>query len=785
VGIAVSAEAIGRIPAGIGIGANEECFQEIFDHASVAISQVTLDCKWLKVNKRYCEMLGYSEAELFTKNLEDITHPDDWERASVQRDQLLAGEIDSAVMDLRYIRKDGSVFWGRLRRSLVRDQNDDPKFAIGVVINIDEKIQAESALRGSEQRFELAQNAAKLALWERDLNTDVIVISGEYTSMYGLPGNPTSLTVEEWFSIIHPEDRERIRNRMQDTIARMDSIAEEFRVVWPDGRVRWLLARGSIFRDKAGRAVRIAGVNIDITERREAEEALRQNEVVSQQIFDIIPDCIFVLDVTPEGRFKFVALNPAEEKAVGLSSIEVAGKYVDDVLPEDVAKQVIEHYRLCVQTGGVIAYDDELNLAHGPRYFHTNLIPLRNPAGHIHRIVGCCIDLTDVKHHQEEAIARQKLEGIGVLAGGIAHDFSNLLGGILATTEHTLMEPGIDLLVEEELQRIRTAAVRGGEIVRQLMIYGGKDKPVLEAVDVSQLIEEMVQLLKVSLSKHAVLEMDLRKNLPAVQANAAQIRQVVMNLITNASEAIGNRDGVIRIATECVAAGQNTTEVNAANLPDIDYIRLEVSDTGTGMTPGVQAKVFDPYFSTKFPGRGLGLSVVQGIVREHKGAIKFVSETGRGTSFQIWLPCEAKVAGTLKPITPTVTGKAESLTGTILVVEDEDLLRMAVSKALHKAGYSVLEAPDGTTAMQLVHAHNDEIDLVLLDVTVPGTSSREVFAEALRLRPDVKVVVTSAYGEETARAAFAGLQFDHFILKPFHLGNLLGLLKRTLADAVG
>jgi two-component system, cell cycle sensor histidine kinase and response regulator CckA len=781
-GIAVSVEATGRSPAGIGLHPNAECFQEIFAHAAIAISQIDLDGNWLHVNKRYCEMLGYSEAELLAKTLQDITHPDDWEQTHAQCQQLLAGEVCLPAVEKRYIRKDGTVFWGRLRRSLVRDRNNQPKYYVGVVEDIDEKIRAETALRGSEQLFMLAQKAAKLGAWERDLSTDTIMISGEYTNIYGLPNNPTSLKFAEWLSLIHPEDRERVQGSIQERLTRSQSVGEEFRVVWPDGTVRWLLGRGTVFRDATGRAVRVAGVNLDITERKEAEEALRQSEEVNKQIFDIIPDCIFMLDVTSDGRFKFVTLNPAEEKAIGLSSIEVAGKFVDEVLTEDVAQQVTEHYRLCLKTGGVIAYDDELNLPHGPRYFHTNLIPLRNPAGRIHRIVGCCTDLTDVKRSQEEAFTRQKLEGIGVLAGGIAHDFSNLLGGILATAEHTLMEPEIGHLVEEELQRIRTAAIRGGEIVRQLMIYGGKDKPALEVVDISLLIEEMLDLLKISLSKHAVLEMDLGKNLPLVQANAAQIWRVVMNLITNASEAIGTRDGVIRIATAWVPAGQSATDTDATRLPERDYLRLEVSDTGAGMSPEVQAKIFDPYFSTKFPGRGLGLSVVQGIIREHKGAVKFLSEPGRGTAFQIWLPCDARTAvGTPKPIAPAEAAKVGSSTGTILVVEDEGLLRMAVAKALRKKGFSVLEAGDGSTAMQLIRAHKDDIDLVLLDVTVPGTPSREVFAEALRMRPDLKVVVTSAYGEETARASFAGLQFDHFILKPFHLGKLAGLLERTLS----
>ena len=214
-------------------------------------------------------------------------------------------------------------------------------------------------------------------------------------------------------------------------------------------------------------------------------------------------------------------------------------------MPEEAARRAIAHYRQCLELGALIHYDEELNLTSGPRFFHTNLIPVRNEVGRIHRIVGCCMDFTELKRAEEESFARQKLESIGTLASGIAHDFNNLLGAVIAQAELARAEYGAGESPETHLGAIETTAVRGSDIVRQLMVYAGTDRQPLQLVDLSAVVEEMLGLLKVSVSKHAALETDLAENLPAVRANAAQLRQIVLNLITNASEAIGSRDGRI------------------------------------------------------------------------------------------------------------------------------------------------------------------------------------------------------------------------------------------------
>jgi PAS domain S-box-containing protein len=254
-------------------------------------------------------------------------------------------------------------------------------------------------------------------------------------------------------------------------------------------------------------------------------------------------------------------------------------------------------------------------------------------------IFGACQDVTGDRRAQEEALARQKLETVGTLANGIAHDFNNLLGGVLTQAELALSELATGSRPEEELKTICSVAIRGSEIVRQLMIYTGQERDDRGMVDVSRTVEEMAELLRFSISKHAILQTDLEKNLPVVPGSTAQIQQILMNLVVNASEAIGDRDGVIRLTAQRVAVGKERLEWIPDELAEGDYIQLEVTDTGRGMDAQEQGRVFDPFFTTKPLGHGLGLAVVSGIVRGLAGAIHLVSEPGKGTTFQILLPC--------------------------------------------------------------------------------------------------------------------------------------------------
>jgi two-component system cell cycle sensor histidine kinase/response regulator CckA len=512
-------------------------------------------------------------------------------------------------------------------------------------------------------------------------------------------------------------------------------------------------------------------------------EALEKSDLQYKKVFDNISACMFLIDVTPDGRFKYAGFNAAEEKAVGLTNAQVRGKFVEEVFAQDLAKKLNATYRRCLEAGVPMHYEDELDLPSGRRYFNSNLIPLRNGPADIHRIVGACIDTTDFKRTQEEALARQKLESIGVLAGGIAHDFNNLLGGILSQAELAEKELAAGSLPGQELQVIKNVAIRAGEMVRELMVYSGQDNPgSLDPVDLSGLVTEMLELLKISISKHATLTVDLPKNLPAVRANAVQLRQVVMNLITNASEALGDKNGVISLTTAKAESGQGTL---ADHQPDSmnGYLRLQVSDSGCGMTEDVLTKIFDPFFTTKLSGRGLGLASVQGIIRSHGGTISVASSPGQGSRFQILLPCIGESALDSSDVaSPASVPDIGGATGTVLLVEDEEPLRLAVSKMLRKEKFFVIEAADGTTGASLFLANERQIDVVLLDLTLPGMSGQNVLEELQRIRPDVRVILTTAYSQDVAYSSIGKQHPWSYVRKPYRFSEVVTLLRMACLD---
>jgi two-component system cell cycle sensor histidine kinase/response regulator CckA len=503
---------------------------------------------------------------------------------------------------------------------------------------------------------------------------------------------------------------------------------------------------------------------VDVSERRRAQAALQESEDRFRAMADNSP--VMIGCSGPDKLATFFNQRWLEFTGRKIEQ-EIGYGWIDTVHPED-RDRTWASYSASFDSRSPSYVECRLRRADGEyRTITCTGIPRFAPDGVFAGYIASCTDTTDIRQAQEQGLAHQKWESVGLLANGIAHDFNNLLGGILASAELALSAPADSAVVEEELLRIKSATTRGSETVRQLMIYSGKEGVERELVDFVQLIAEMRPLLEVSVPKNIKLETALSANPPSIKGNPAQLRQLVMNLVVNASESIGDR-----------ASGDKngTVRISAAPLRQ-GFIQLEVSDTGSGMTPEVQDKMFDPFFSTKFAGRGLGLAVVQGIVRNHDAAIVVVSEEGKGTSFQIDFPSAAEQVPQARRQS-AVPAKPRGAR-TVLVVEDEELLRQAVSKALALRGVVVLEAGDGSAAMDLIRARAGEIDAVLLDMTIPGTSSRQIVEEVRRLRPGLEVILTSAYPQETAVKAFAGLGIERFIRKPYHLADLTKLFPQT------
>jgi PAS domain S-box-containing protein len=512
--------------------------------------------------------------------------------------------------------------------------------------------------------------------------------------------------------------------------------------------------------DDLGRAAGFASFGEDVTELRglRVDAARRESEEEFRKMADSAP--LMIWEAEANGGCIFANSGWCAFTGSALAE-QLGGGWLSVVHPDD-RKHVIEAYTDAFQARRSFQLETRVRCADGEyRWILSSATPRFTPDGRLAGYIGSCTDITQLKRSREETLARQKLETVGRLAGGIAHDFNNLLGGVLAQAELALTELAAGEAPVEALTNVRAVAVRGGDIVRQLLIYSGQDNASPEPIDLSALVKDMRELLRVVVSKHAILKAELADRLPLIRANVAQLRQVVMNLVTNGSEAIGDRDGVITIRTAAAPGSR---------------VLLEVVDTGGGIPNELQSKLFDPFFTTKSTGHGLGLAVVQSIVQGIRGEIRFETEPGRGTAFRILLPAaEAIDGGAADGESPGPLERAEPA-GRVLVVEDEDMLRNAVSRMLRLKGVEVLEAADGDAALQIIRESAQPIATLLLDITLPGAPSRLVFAEARRLHPETRVILTSAYSEATLDESFPGMRFDAFIRKPYPLSRLLDLL---------
>ncbi|MCD6581926.1 MAG: response regulator [Desulfuromusa sp.] len=391
-------------------------------------------------------------------------------------------------------------------------------------------------------------------------------------------------------------------------------------------------------------------------------------------------------------------------------------------------------------------------------------------------------DITESKRIEEERfkleeqmVQTQKLESLGVLAGGIAHDFNNLLAAIMGHAELTRRRLPPESAAIENLKQIELASERAADLAKQMLAYSGKGKFVTETINLNNLLEEMIHMLEVSISKNVVLRLDPYASLPAINADATQIRQILMNLVINASEAIGKKSGIISISTGCMDCDKNYLK-NVwleENLTDGLYVYLEVADTGCGMDKETLSKLFDPFFTTKFTGRGLGMSAVMGIVRGHKGALKVYSEIGKGTTFKILLPASDKPAevfnGELHADTWVGTGK-------VLLVDDEESVRGIGVEMLKELGFDPLTANDGKEALE-VFKNNADITLVILDLTMPKMGGEQCYRELKLLNPDVRVIVSSGYNEYEVSQKFIGKGIAGFVQKPYKFSTLKEAIK--------
>ncbi|MCG6926116.1 MAG: PAS domain-containing protein [Acidobacteria bacterium] len=554
-----------------------------------------------------------------------------------------------------------------------------------------------------------------------------------------------------------------------------------------DGTRLWCETSKEPLRDDEGRVIGIIGLCTDVTDRRLQEIDLRETRLMLQTVLDGIPVRVFWKDLNSV----YLGCNLLFARDAGLERPDdIVGKSDHDLGWSEQADLYRADDRQVMDTNqSKLGYEEPQTTPDGEQiWLRTSKMPLHDLEGEVIGVLGTYEDITASKRAEAEQrsleaqmLHAQKLESLGILAGGIAHDFNNLLVAMLGHADLALADLPPGAGAHQHVEEIRTAARRARELTNQMLAYSGKGRFVVRSLQLGEVVSEMGHLLEAAIPKKVGLRYRLARDLPAVEADVAQLRQVVMNLVTNAAEAIGEGRGTITLATGQQQASPEylRSAFSQENLPGGDYVYLEVSDDGCGMDAATRERLFEPFFTTKFQGRGLGLAAVLGIVRGHRGTVKVDSEPGQGSSVKVLFPVGRGEAPTVAEPAPEEE-PAGPLRGTVLVVDDEEVVREVTREMLERDGLEVLTAGDGAEAIEVFRERQGQIVLILLDMTMPRMDGEETFRELRRLDPDVRVILMSGYNEQDTTSRFVGKRLAGFLQKPFTLQDLEARLRAAL-----
>ena len=519
-----------------------------------------------------------------------------------------------------------------------------------------------------------------------------------------------------------------------------------------------------------------------ISERQRTEAALNESELRFNAIFNHTLG--FTAIMSPDGTL--IDVNQAPLEAGGFNREEVLGRPFWETgwwrgLPEE--QSTLKASIVEAASGQPVRGETAYLAANGTRRFAERVLhPIKDDDGHVKFLIAEGLDITERKRAEEALRQAQKTESLGVLAGGVAHDFNNLLVAILGQTSLAQAILPEENRAYAHIEKAAKAAKRAADLTRQLLAYSGRGQFEARPLNLNVLIQENLHLFEVAIPKHIHLRSQLAQPLPLIEADTGQMQQIIMNLILNAVEAIGDQRGTImvgtgihRITDEDRSYGQSGGEPLAVG----SYVTLEITDNGIGMDASTLTRIFDPFFTTKPTGRGLGLAAVLGIVRGHKGELQVHSQVGNGTTFKVLLPALAL------NMTPAVLATANEVgrrgsQGLILVIDDEAPVREAVADILGLEGITVLTAANGATGIELYRQSMDDVKLVILDLSLPGLSGAEIFRELRRMDPAVKVLLSSGYDQVEATRHFIGQGLAGFLQKPYESEGLVEKVRSYL-----
>ncbi len=653
---------------------------------------------------------------------------------------------------------------------------------------VEELEAARSALQDRLELLDLIFQGDRLAAYDWELGSGEIVFDSQLESLLGRARDTWALKVEQWHDLQHPEDRDRVASVLQEFLAgRTSHLDVEYRIRQREAAWLWVRDRSRpVDVDATGRPLRVRGALRDIDARRRAEDGLRESERKYRSVIENILDVFYRSDT--QGRL--LMGSPSGARMFGYRSVEeMIGLPLERFWPDPE-----ERTRLLAEVrakGRALDFEAVLRRKNGSTFhasFSTHFY--YDEAGRVLGTEGIIRDISERKRAEAERLDlerrllhAQKLESLGVLAGGIAHDFNNLLMAILGNLDISLSRLGPGSPARERIEQAMRAARRATDLTRQMLAYSGKGRFSVEPLDLSALVRENADLFRSAVPRSVTMDLRLAATSCLIEADPGQIQQIIMNLITNAAEAIETGSGTITLSTSVITCDEDSlAESRLAEKPSPgNFVCLEVADDGAGMDGKTAQRIFDPFFTTKFTGRGLGMSAVLGIVRGHNGAIMLDSAAGWGTKIRVLFPVHGSgVSQTQQPeaVGQGLLGPAPA--GTILVVDDDPIVRELCAEYVELLGYSTLTAADGEAALALVRDRADEIVCVLLDLTMPRMDGLSTLRALRGMGSDVTVLLCSGFDEQDATQRFASECFSGFLQKPYLLPELKAKLEHAL-----
>ena len=762
------------------------------------------DGRILDANSAALSGYGYSREEMLGLTIRDLRSPATKDQIPVQMDRA---DSETILFETVHRRKDGSSFPAevssqgatmggeRVLISVVRDITERLRLASEARSRQELLTDVVARLLASEDPRNLVEDLARKVMETLDCQAFFNFLVDErrgrlhLNACAGIP--PEAAREIEWLDFgvavcgcaardgcrIIAEDIRQTADPRTDLVKSFGIQAYACHPLLAGGKVIGTLSFGAVnrsrFSDDDLVLMQAVAHHIAIAmERVRAQKRLRESEERYRAIARSIPDgAVWVVD----DQLRCLVADGALIARLGLVRAGMEGKLVREAL-DDHGGEIAEARFRAALAGQTASYETEYR----GRTLWSQYVPLRDERGQVTAAMSLLLDITERRRIEDRLRQAQKMESVAVLAGGIAHDFNNLLVGIIgnASLAEDMLPPVHPAL--GVLREVVQAGERAAHLTREMLAYSGKGRFVIEPVMLSGLVREVVALVRSSVPNHVSLMLDLDPGLPAIEADAAQIQQVIMNLVINAAEAIGGSGGLITVRTLPMGLGGQALdpEWGAMEPPTGPYVCLEVRDTGCGMDEATKARIFDPFFTTKFTGRGLGLAAVTGIVRGHKGIMKVESAPGRGSTFSVAFPAAAAACASAAKTQAEPRRAAGH--GRVMVVDDEPAVRQMAACALDRMGYAATSCEGGAAAVDALSANLDGFDVVVLDLSMPGMSGQETLAHLRRLKPGLPVVMSSGYNEAECLRLLEGQRISGFLQKPYTAGTLGAMVKAAL-----